>query len=85
MTKEKATFINEKVLQMLKYKEASSEERFKALLILLEDQKITEILWKQLQKMGWKKVEKMPKDELMTLIKESRGKIPAAKNYPWDK
>ena len=56
MKKKKIAFINEQVLQILKLKETSSEERFRVSLILYENQKITEELWKQLQKWDQKEL-----------------------------
>ena len=84
MTKKKIAFINEQVLQILKLKETSSEERFRVSLILYENQKITEELWKQLQKMGSERVDKMAKEDLISIIEDIRGRIVKEKKYPWN-
>ena len=84
MKKKKIAFINEQVLQILKLKETSSEERFRVSLILYEKQKITEELWKQLQKMGSERVDKMAKEDLISIIEDIRGRIVKEKKYPWN-
>ena len=84
MKKKKIAFINEQVLQILKLKETSSEERFRVSLILYENQKITEELWKQLQKMGSERVDKMAKEDLISIIEDIRGRIVKEKKYPWN-
>ena len=84
MTKKKIAFINEQELQILKLKETSSEERFRVSLILYENQKITEELWKQLQKMGSERVDKMAKEDLISIIEDIRGRIVKEKKYPWN-
>ena len=84
MTKDTLIAI-ETILKILQTKKVSQEEYMTMYLILLENEMIPKTSLKQLLEMEESKLESMPKEELMNMIKGVRGKIVKEKRYPWDK